>query len=716
MRRFDGLAFGAAVMFSALAAAAMPEPALAVDAWSDAHRKISAESGARITGDWSTATAPYLRRPMIVAGVDHPSASVWARMSAKVGKTQIALNAMFHAIDTAPRSMMVVCPSLQKSQDFEREVFTPNANDTPKVAASIMGMRSRSGDGSTTRNKRFRGGFLKIVSAASEKELQQSDIGLLVLEEPSSYPADVGGRGSPIRQARARTFAWADDAKEIGTGTPKFVGDCVVSDQVEAGTQEMPYLPCPHCGWLQALAWENMERVRGRPYFVCQAPECGTLIGHEHKLGMLAAFDRLHPDLQGWVPCFRSADPADPEQENPANPRPPTCFPPEDLAKWQARDTEGRDPSFDGVWQAYSPFTTWDRIYREYDETGGDVDKLVSFYQQVLGRPFEAAYERPQHDLLWKSRDAMAKVAGVRRGFVPEWACAVVGACDVQGYGLVWAVYAVGPGPGYVGRRMARIDGGLIAIPPVDPRAWAELSEVTQRTWRSPHLRPLGIDRFAVDTGGHHTNEVLRFCSGRPNVWAIKGKPNDRAALPVTSGTKAKAKFGPTMGMAVPLFLIGTHNLKKEVYFGLKQALLSVEAGEPLPGAMFLDDQATEDDFRQLTAEVLMPKDPAKKRKEEAWVRQPAGQANEQLDLAVYSRALAWAFLVDRMTEADWRDMFERRRGDPMAADQLPLEAAWSPRAELAPAAEPATPPAAPPTGPRAALLAMARRNRGDDA
>ena len=664
MNRIPGIAFGAAAWLTAIAAAAAPPPELSVSAWADAHRVIAAESGARITGQWRTDFMPFLRRPMDVSGVNDPSASVWVRWSAKTGKTQIPLNAVLHAIDTEPRSIMTVCPSLGEAQRFEREVFTPAVNASPKVRVQVMASTSRSGEGSTTRYKRFRNGFNRIVSASTEKELQASDIGLLVFEEPSSFPADTGGRGDPIRQARARTIAWGDEAKELGGGTPKFVGDCRVSEEVERRTLERYYLPCPHCGTYQLLLWENMARQpSGRPYFQCAGTECGAEIHETARETMLARGQ--------WIACFVST--------NALNPVPPTAFAPEALPQWQARDTEGRDPSFDGIWQAYSPLAEWSRIWREWDEAAGDPEKLAVFTQQVLGRPFEPVYERPKADPLFEAREPAARLARLTPGAIPEWAWTIFFSGDLQGYGIRWSVYAVGPGPdGATGRRYARIDGGLIAIPPVDPRAWTELAQLTRRTYEGPHIKPIGFDRKGIDTGGHHTSQAYAFCATHRDVWALKGG-RDRAALPLTRGQNVKGRVGARTRVSLPLHLIGTHKLKKDVYFGLSQTLAGIDAQTHLPGSLTLPATATRAEFAELTAEVLLPPDPAKRRREEEWVRQPAAQPNEELDLAVYALALAWSYLPDRMGAEDWAKLVAERRRDVATVDALPLEAAWTP-------------------------------------
>jgi phage terminase large subunit GpA-like protein len=711
---FPGLPLGWSVFFSAMATAAAPPPEMDVPTWSDEFRKISAESGARKTGDWDTAYAPYMRRPMVKAGVDQPNASVWLRWSAKSGKTQVFVNAAFHCIDTAPRSIGIVCASDQKQKDFEKEVWSPNAKATAQVALKILAIKAGSEESSTKYHKKFRGGFLKIINGGSEAQLQQSDIGLLIFEEPSSYPKDVGGRGPTIRQARSRSDAWGDDLKELGGGTPNVVGDCVVTDEVERRTLERYYMPCPHCGGLQLLIWENMQRRDGRPYFVCQLPDCGKLIGHEHKRGMLDATAELEAEGKaGWLACFEhklkdgSAD-----KEHPNQP-PPPAMTPEEWAYWYERRgpdigtmLEGRDPSFDGIWQAYSPFTTWARIWEKFDEASnsGKPQDLVVFWQQVLARPFEASYDRPATETLFEKREIAAAIAGgLTRGVIPPWAWTLFGAADVQGDRLEWAVWAVGPADltpeGAAGRLYGRIDAGIIPIPPVDPRAWTELAEITRRTYGGAHIHPIGFDRFGVDTGGHHTSRAYAFCAGRPNVMALKGASHSgdvTQAWPIEAGTRRKAKIGKRVVGEVQLYLVSTHKVKKDIYFGLAQTLAGCETGEHLPGSVTLEATATELDFQQITAEVLKPADPSQNRKFEVW-EPVAGTRNEQLDMAVYCHAMAWSYLPEAITLDDWKRLIAARRREPSREGQLPLEGIWSGAPPLPPPTAGQTPVATPP-------------------
>ena len=652
MLQVGGLPFGGSIVFGALGQM-KPAEELGVAEWADKYRVISEESGSPNAGQWETDRAPYLREPMECCGVDHPAPRVAIRGSAQGGKSEVLVNAALHCVDTAPRSIMVLTPSLSKAQAWNREKWEPTIEATERVRLKVMATTSRSKDESTTFHKRFRGGFLKIVTASSAKELQSSTIGLLILEEPTDYPADAGSRGDPIDQARHRLDAWGDDGKEIGASTPGEVGSCRISAMYEAGDQRKYFVPCPHCGDLHSLEWEAMLEDDGRPVFAC--PSCGAFIEETALGGMLAG--------GAWVKCFVSDDPD--------NPAPPRVISPDDLDDWRGRPSEGRYPSFH-FWQAYSPFSTWRKIRAEWREAKEDPVKLKTFYQQVLAEPFEAARDKPSWEALRDAMEgpALRRLGGVVRGEVPIWAAMLTGAADVQGDRIEWAVYAWGPEG-----RGARIDNGIIPINPSDKRAWQELGRVRAYEYEGPHFESRPCDRFGVDSGGHHTQEAYRFCRAS-GVLALKGKPNDPDAPPLSLGNKAKVRGenGRKIVGRVSLHLVGTHLLKASIYYGLHQALVSAENdGDVLePGALLLSPDSVEGDYKQITAEHIV-EDVVRGRRVSYWDK-PKHQANEQLDLAVYAKALALSFGLDRLSAEGWSKLFAERAKDTALADALPLE------------------------------------------
>jgi phage terminase large subunit GpA-like protein len=654
-RKIEGLAHGAAVVFSAFAAA-RPGEELDVAQWADKYRMISGESGSPHAGPWRTDRTPYLREIMECAGVDHPSARVAVRASAQVGKSQFLLNAAFHCIDTAPRSIMVAAPSYSKAQAWNREQWEPSVEATEKIRLKVLATKSRSGEDSTTFHKRFRGGFLKIVSAGTAKELQSSTIGLMIYEEITDFDLDVGGRGDPVDQLRARLFAWGDEAKELAASTPGEKGKCRISNMVEAGDFRLYFVPCPHCGDYFTFDIVDLDEEDGRAVF--NAPCCGVAIGEQHKAAMLAGGH--------WLKCFEAEDPdADPAPNR-------RGISQAELERFKKRGSAGRQPSFH-LWQAYSPFRSWQLILADWRLAREHPEKLRVFSQQVLGEPFEAAHDRPKAEALQEAnRSANAVRFGkVERGQIPAWACVLVGSADVQGDRIEWAAYAYGPG-----RRRARIDRGVIPIHPSDPRAWIELGRIASQSYEGEVCGPVRYDRFGVDTGGHYTQEAYRFAL-RAGILALKGKPNDPDALPLTLGSRVRVKGenGKRMGR-VPLHLVGTFNLKKGVYHGFQRTLDFAEdehaTGLP-PGIILFESDATAEDFKQATAEALF-EDVVKGRRVAYWDRQPKNAPNEQLDLLVYADSLAVAFGVDRLSAEGWQELFAARAKDPALAGAGPLE------------------------------------------
>ena len=111
-------------------------------------------------------------------------------------------------------------------------------------------------------------------------------------------------------------------------------------------------------------------------------------------------------------------------------------------------------------------------------------------------------------------------------------------------------------------------------------------------------------------------------------------------------------------------------DLKSEVYSGLRLTLDGVDAdGLWKCGALHFNDRCDREFFKQLTAEHI---DVAKSGAR-SWKKHY--ERNEQLDMAVYSRALA-RHLTDRLSEADWTALSAERVG--AAAAQADLSAFWS--------------------------------------
>ncbi len=129
---------------------------------------------------------------------------------------------------------------------------------------------------------------------------------------------------------------------------------------------------------------------------------------------------------------------------------------------------------------------------------------------------------------------------------------------------------------------------------PLKPQIWEDLDKFLQTRWRREDGVVLDILAAAMDTGGHHTDSVYRFCLDRfyRHIYAIKGR----------GGTETPFVSKPSTGnrVGVPLYTIGVDNGKTMVY-----QRLNVQTEGPNYCHFPLNEAAGYDEvyFKGLTAE-----------------------------------------------------------------------------------------------------------------
>lgn len=656
------------VLFGGLAAAAKPVLSRTVAQWAEEERYVAAESGSSRPGKWLNATSPLAVEPMSCLDASHPARRVVMAISAQLFKSEVALNWIGQTISDDPASMMLVVPSLDEQQNWNNTKWQPTLDASREAGRpwKVFDIVERGNKGSTSKFKRFRGGFLVVTTANSSKGLQGRSIKRLICDEVSEYPAEVGGRGPPVKQAEARGDAH-DDFKALLISTRKELPGCLITQLCDDGDQRVPYVQCPSCSCWQTLEFERMdppEKNNGRTVFICAAAGC--VIDEVHKSKML--------DEAVWLKTYPS--------EDPANPPPPEWFEDDELETWRARGTEGREPSF-SAWQAYSKLKSWAKLWAEYQDAlrdlqkGTDPDALKVFWQQKLNRAWDPATDTPDHKKLFAVRGRF-----VVRGRVPAWACELVLTADVQGDRIEWDAYAMGPD-----LSMARFDWGVIDHDPLTEQAWAELAVVIGRRYEGDATVDLGFDVAGIDSGGKKgvTERVYRFVRGRHNVVALKGS-KDKEGVPLLKGKRSILRLQDGGTITGQPYLVGGWGLKAAIYSMLSTSL-EAEPGSRLPGGLYNPEDATEEDFQQYTAEVFVKPRTRRAGVLGDWNRM-AGRPNERLDNAVYARALFWWRGAFKRTPDEWRALFDARAKTP--EDPLPLFTA----AEIsAPAAQPTTAP-----------------------
>lgn len=578
-----------------------------VHEWAEAERIVSAESGSPWPGPWRTARMPYLREIMEAMTLSHPARRVTLKKGAQSGGSEAGLNLIGQVMAETPAPVLVMLPSIDMMRGYNRVKLDPMIQATPALSRRVEDVVARSGEESTTTFKRFAGGYLQLLTAASSANLQMRSARVLLMEEVSDYPLDADGRGDPVKQMEARAIIYSGREKIVKISTPGEEGTCRISADYEKSSRGRLFVPCPHCGEKQTLEWENLKWPSGRPQearYHCAG--CGAGIEEVHKPAMLAQHEWRHevPELLEVHAGF----------------------------------------AWNGL---YSTQMKWADLAAEWVEIQGDQEQLKTFVQQKLGRAWRVAGEAPEWQRLYDRREAW------KRGHVPRGALLLTAGVDVQRDRLELSLWGWGRN-----RESWLVDHIVIPGSPFLWRTWEQVAAVLDAVL--PHEAGGGvpISMAAVDSGdGVSTAEVYAFVRkvGQRRAIAIKGR--DGLPQAIAPGGKVDVlRNGKRVGGMKP-WLVGSSYLKGEFYGQLRLDKPTEESGAAYPrGYVHLPRHVVGEELcKQLVAEELRRTKQRNGQVRMEWVK--TQQRNEALDCRVYARAAAVFLGVDRWPDSRWDEL-----------------------------------------------------------
>lgn len=638
-------ASGLAIALAVTAVALRPDPAVSVSAWAAESRYVAPEASTMHHGKWSNDLVPYLVEPMDCLSLSDPCLEVVVKKSAQLGFTEAGIN-MFGTIATrTPAPMLIVLPTVDTASKWVKTKLEPAIEVSPTLKAAIREKKSRDEDGSTSRFKRFAGGFAIITGANSSADLKTWSVRVVIFEEVSEYPADVDNAGDPVELAIARTKAVSEFRKLYFNSTPGLKASCRISIRYEASDQRRYYVPCPHCDDFHVLTFDNMDWASDQaPYgafFVC--PSCGSTIESHHRRSMVSA--------GVWLKTYPGED------------APPDIVAPADVERYRTRSSAGRAPGF-AIWQAYSPFVAWDYTVAEYLRAQGAPAMEKVFTQQALGEAWEETGEGADPQKLTGRLEAYPV-----RIMPPGCLFTTLGA-DVQGNRIEWAVWGWG-----IGKTSWLIDKGVIEGDTSDLTTFRPLSEIVMRSYENSRGASWPIEASAIDAGFNTQTVYAWVRMMAPRVIAVKGMPGHWAPPLGTPRQQAVTYRGTRSKFGVLLWGVGTWTLKAEFYANLRKTVEGPREDGSYPfGYVHMPMEIDEDYLRQLTAEELVTRTVGRLLVQE-WVN-PPGRRNEALDIRIYAAAAAVHVGIDAMTPAQWLELAARRGADPERS-QMEL-ALWS--------------------------------------
>lgn len=551
-----------------------PPPRLTISEWADTFCYLPDNNAE--PGRWRTSRAPYQQG--IMDAICNPRIQkITIMTSAQVGKTSMLNNAIGYYIHQAPKSVIIMHPTLKDAKDWSTFKFAPMVAGTPVLKDKVAKPRARDKTNTTLR-KEYPGGYLMILGSNSTSELRGRSAPVILCDEVDAY--ELTSEGDPINLLwkRANTFR---DRKLVLTSTPTIKGISRIDQAWEASDKRHYHMPCPHCHATQWLKWARVkwdknssgQHLPHTAYYECE--HCEQQIQHKYKTAMMAK------------------------------------------GKWVA-ETESNAHAGFHLNELISPWRTWQEVVEDFLEKKVQNDLQV-FFNAAMGEPWEELGEKVDGNHIYLRREHY-------RDELPESAVVLTAGVDVQDDRLECEIVAWGPG-----EESWSIDYVVLRGDPAREILWGKLTSVLSRTFLHPSGTQLKISGTAIDTGGHYTQEVYRYCRQHPyRIFAIKG--NSIQGRPLVS-RPTKRNLGK-----VNLFSINTVTAKDVIYSRLNLSE---------PGAGYCHFLVKEiynvEYFHQLTVEkrVLRYK---QGRPYHTYIK-PSGERNEALDYRVY--ALAALYIVN---------------------------------------------------------------------
>ncbi|MCF1744214.1 phage terminase large subunit family protein [Paradevosia shaoguanensis] len=548
---------------------------------------------------------------------DDPCRIVTLMKSAQLGGTVLANIFVGGSIDMDPGDVLYVHPTEGNAQRWSKTKLAPMLKGTTALA-KLFPMKSRDGADSVLYKERVDGkGAIIIGGANSPASLSMITVSRQVQDDLSKW--EMNTAGDPEVQADSRSRG-REDAKIFKISTPLVEPGCRITENYKQGSQERLHVPCPHCGHMQVLEWENFaanidEAHPENAHFVCADPECGGVIEEYHRGQMIAGHE--------W------------RADNPS-------------AKRFHRSFE--------LWSAISLLQSFERVAREWIGAKGDPAAEQVFFNDTVGRAYRTLGEAPG----WEALRDRAAESTYDRGHIPAGFLIVTCGIDCQQDRVEWQVLAFGRD-----RKRAIVDYGVFPGHISEERCQLALNGLLTQTWPNAFGRRIGLDLTGID-GNAFTEDVWDWVKKHPTSRVIMLRGVGSEAAPLLARVKRERdKQGKLVKWSRRFYNFAASVMKMGLYRNLVKT-------DPMQRGYVALPRGLEDEFfRQLTAESRKPERNKKTGfVSYKWVKAPE-QANEGLDTHLQAEATAIKFGVRSLPDALW-DRYEAEREsapDPVQGD-----------------------------------------------
>ena len=609
---------------TALSVVRRPMPLNCSD-WADSHFYMSPESS-YAEGPWFT--KPYQRVPLNMMGNDAIE-ELDIMKSARVGYTKMVMACIAYNASHKKRNQIIYLPTDAAAGDFMKAHIETMLRDVPAMhpLCSWIGKKHPS---NTRDNKMFDNRRqLWCLGGTSGKNYREKSVDDVYMDELDGFDENVDAKeGRPDHLARKRNEG-SYFPKMICGSTPTLAHRSLIFTRIQhADILLRCYIPCPLCGHEQYLIFEQIQCLEPKNPATAEYFCVGCGASFDYAASQRAQEDCIWRDKDTGVSTADGIAFHDAAGNPIAAPRHVALQ----------------------VWAAYSPFTTWENILRDFFLRKNNPVELQTWVNQTKGEPFKNKGQVPD----WKRLYDRSRGSEFQRNDLAPWVSLITCGVDKQDNRLELEIIGWGRH-----KRSQSIDyrvlmGNTMTLGPGTP--WATLEKIIlNETWKHPSGLQIPISVTAIDSGDD-TQTVYNFCRqfAQPQVVPVKGMDSQTTLIGIPRAVDVSER-GKKIRRGVMLWPVGVSMLKAELYAYLRQERPTDESGDPLPDGWCDFPEYGADYFKMLCAEELMTKKNRRGYSVQQWEK--TRERNEALDCRNYARAGASIKGIDRWTDEDWQAM-----------------------------------------------------------
>jgi phage terminase large subunit GpA-like protein len=286
---------------------------LTVSQWAERKRVLTSELSS-LPGPYRFSVTPYLREIADCFSESSPVQRVAVMKGSQVGLSVGVLeNVLGYIVDEVPGPALFVSGDRSLAEDtmsLRIDRMLESAGLSDRIFAQVENKHGRR-TGDTRSTKEFPGGFLRAVGPNTGSKLRAFSVRYGLLDELDAWPAEAKLEGDPVRLVERRTDAFERVRKILYISTPLVDQSSKIKPLFDGGDQRYYYVPCKHCGAMQALQFENLRYetddagrlVWDSVHYVCE--ECGGTWKNHDKAWMLPRGE-WRPTAEPSEPNYRS--------------------------------------------------------------------------------------------------------------------------------------------------------------------------------------------------------------------------------------------------------------------------------------------------------------------------------------------------------------------------------------------------------------------------